>query len=218
MVFLRSVGFPERESILAGRRIYLRAPAAHDYVPWAALREESRSFLKPWEPRWPEDDLSRASFRRRLRRYAREMREDKAYPFFLFKADDGCLVGGATLSNIRRGVAQSCSLGYWMGAPFAGQGFMSEAVRLLVPHAFSRLRLHRVEAACLPHNAASITLLQNAGFQREGYARRYLCIDGRWEDHVLFARISDDPDPDLIPAEALNAEDPGSGIREKEAL
>lgn len=218
MVFLRSVGFPERETILTGRKVFLRPPAAHDFAAWAALREESRSFLKPWEPRWPEDDLSRASYRRRLRRYAREMREDRAYPFFLFKADSGRLVGGATLSNIRRGVAQSCSLGYWMGAPFAGQGFMSEAVRLLVPHAFSRLKLHRVEAACLPHNEASISLLQNAGFQREGYARRYLCIDGRWEDHVLFARVADDPDPAFAAVREPEAERQAPGIREKEAL
>src|SRR5690554_980375 len=147
MAFLRSVGFAEPTTVLIGRRIMVRPPAPQDYQAWADLRERSRAFLVPWEPLWPENDLARASYRRRLRRYAREMREDKAFPFFLFRRDDGTLLGGATLSNIRRGVAQACTLGYWMGAPFAGRGYMSEAVGLLLPFAFQTLRLHRVEAA-----------------------------------------------------------------------
>jgi ribosomal-protein-alanine N-acetyltransferase len=166
-----------------------------DYPAWSSLREESRDFLSPWEPLWPSDDLSRPAFRRRLRRYHREIQEATGYPFLVFKTQGMQLVGGLTLSHVVRGVTQSCSLGYWMGAPFAGQGLMTAAVKAVMPFVFETLRLHRLEAACLPHNAASIRLLEKAGFTREGYARRYLCIDGRWQDHLLFAIVADDPRP-----------------------
>ncbi|WP_417767578.1 GNAT family N-acetyltransferase [Stappia sp.] len=196
MSLLRAFATTETARILRGGEgetaVHLRAPQPHDFPEWAALREESRAFLQPWEPQWAEDELTRAAYRRRLRRYAREIREDRAYPFFLFREEDGALVGGATLSNIRRGVAQACSLGYWMGATHAGRGYMSEAVRALLSFAFGELALHRVEAACLPHNAASQRLLEKAGFSREGYARHYLRIAGKWQDHLLFARLSSD--------------------------
>jgi [ribosomal protein S5]-alanine N-acetyltransferase len=104
---------------------------------------------------------------------------------------DGALVGGLTLANIRRGVAQACSLGYWMGLPFVRHGYMTAAVRAVVPFAFATLRLHRIEAACIPTNAGSIRLLEKNGFVREGYAREYLCINGIWQDHLLFARLKD---------------------------
>lgn len=218
MAFFRSVSFPATETVLTGEIVTLRAPAPQDFAAWSSLREESRSFLKPWEPQWPADDLSKASYRRRLRRYSREIREDRSYPFFVFRRGDGELLGGATLSNLRRGVSQCATLGYWMGAPYAGKGYMSEAVRLLLPFAFVSLRLHRVEAACLPRNTASITLLEKVGFRREGYARRYLCIDGQWEDHVLYARLADDPEPLTHKASMQAAFDIGTGLPEKETL
>ena len=158
------------------------------------MREQSRNFLTPWEPTWPADDLTRASFRRRIRRYAEDQRNDLAYAFLIFRSSDNALVGGLTLANIRRGVAQAGSIGYWVGAPFARQGYMTAAVRALVPFSFRSLRLHRLEAACLPANAASIGLLEKTGFKREGYARGYLCINGLWQDHLLYARLRDDPD------------------------
>jgi ribosomal-protein-alanine N-acetyltransferase len=197
MAFLRAFGATDGMRILraapeAGVSVFLRPPLAQDYAPWAALRAESRDFLQPWEPLWARDELTRGAFRRRLRRYAREQREDRAYPFFLFRESDGQLLGGATLSNVRRGVAMACTLGYWMGAPHAGKGYMSAAVSLLLPFAFGELRLNRVEAACLPTNSASRRLLENAGFEREGYARRYLRIAGEWQDHVLYARVAGD--------------------------
>jgi ribosomal-protein-alanine N-acetyltransferase len=104
-------------------------------------------------------------------------------------------VGGVTLNNVRRGVIQAGSLGYWIGAPFARRGFMTAALAALIPYAHGALRLKRIEAACLPHNAASMRLLQKLGFAREGYARQYLCIAGEWQDHVLFARLAGDPLP-----------------------
>ena len=127
--------------------------------------------MVPWEPTWPSDDLTRSAFRRRLKRYAEDQRSDLAYAFLIFRADDNALVGGLTLANIRRGVAQAGSIGYWIGAPFARKGYMTAAMRALIPFCFDTLRLHRLEAACIPANAASIRLLEKTGFTREGYAR-----------------------------------------------
>lgn len=178
--------------VLTGRRLTLRVPQTSDWFAWASLREESRRFLAPWEPTWPVDDLTRAAFKRRVKRYHREVRDDVGLPLFLFRIEDEQILGGLTLSNIRRGVTQSCSLGYWMGERFAGHGYMSEAVRLVIPHVFGTMKLHRLEAATMPNNARSIRLLEKAGFGREGFARQYLLIDGRWQDHILFALIAAD--------------------------
>lgn len=180
--------------VIDGGSVILRMPQMADFPEWSALREASRQFLKPWEPTWPVDDLTRNSFRRRLRRYTEDVRSDQGYPFFLFDKDSNVLVGGLTLTNIRRGVAQAGSLGYWVGAAFAGQGYMTAAVRALGPFAFEALKLHRLEAACIPSNAVSIRLLERTGFKYEGLARKYLCIDGRWQDHLLYARLHDDSD------------------------
>lgn len=190
MAFFRTVSFSEPLPTIEGEQVYLRAPQMSDYSEWATLREASRAFLTPWEPTWPADDLSRSAFRRRLRRYAEDQRSDQSYAFFLFRRNDQALVGGLTLANVRRGVAQAGSIGYWIGEPFARRGLMGGAVRALVPFAFTSLRLHRLEAACIPTNAPSIRLLESAGFVREGYAREYLCINGLWQDHILFGRLN----------------------------
>jgi ribosomal-protein-alanine N-acetyltransferase len=183
---------PRGVPVIEAGPLHLRAPEPDDFPAWADLREKSRGFLVPWEPVWPSDDLTRAAFRRRLKRYAEDERTDQAYTFFVFRSSDAALMGGLSIANMRRGVAQSASLGYWMGAPHAGQGHMTAAVRALLPFVFATLRLHRLEAACLPSNGASIRLLEKVGFQREGYARRYLCINGAWQDHLLYALLKDD--------------------------
>jgi len=191
MAFFRTINFSEPLPSVTGEGVVLRMPQMTDYADWAALRELSRDFLTPWEPTWPADDLSRSAFRRRLRRYAEDLRADQGYAFLIIRSSDDALVGGLTLANIRRGVAQAGSLGYWMGKPFTRRGYMTAAVRAVIPFSFDTLRLHRLEAACIPSNAASIRLLENTGFIREGYAREYLCINGIWQDHLLYARLRD---------------------------
>jgi ribosomal-protein-alanine N-acetyltransferase len=194
MAFLRA-STPFENPMLQGEGLYLRVPTLADYLSWTQLRAESRKFLTPWEPTWPADDLTRSAFRRRIRRYQIEIRDDRAYPFFILRQADGLMLGGITLSNVTRGMTQTATIGYWMGERFAGRGHMTAAVRALVPYAFSALRLHRLEAACLPHNTASIRLLEKTGFQREGLARGLVCINGRWQDHIVFALLTDDPLP-----------------------
>ena len=192
MAFFRTVSSNDTMPGISGAGVTLRPPHSGDFAEWAALRETSRAFLTPWEPTWPPDDLTRSAFRRRLKRYAEDQRGDLAYAFLIFRSDDNAMVGGLTLANSRRGVAQAGSIGYWIGAPFVRKGYMTAAVRALIPYGFTTLRLHRLEAACIPDNTASIRLLERTAFKREGYARDYLCINGIWQDHLLYARLKDD--------------------------
>jgi ribosomal-protein-alanine N-acetyltransferase len=175
-----------------GETTYVRPPETRDWLPWAELRAESRAFLEPWEPTWPKDALVKDAFRRRLQRYVRDARDDEGYAFLVFRKSDEALVGGLNLSNVTRGIRQSCSVGYWIGQRFSRQGLMTDAVRVSVAFAFDQLRLHRVEAGCVPTNVASRGLLLKAGFQEEGFARKYLNINGRWHDHLLFAMLASD--------------------------
>ena len=191
MAFLRA-GNPSEWAVIQGRGVWLRPPQVSDYGPWAELRAQSRAHLMPWEPAWPRDDLTKSAYRRRIKHYQREARDDLGYAYLVFEGEDDRLVGGLTLSNIRRGVTQSVMLGYWLGLPFVGQGHMTAAVRAVLPHAFEALRLHRVEAAVQPGNARSVGVLKRAGFVEEGLARRYLKINGTWQDHLLFAILAED--------------------------
>lgn len=197
MAFLRSSSIPDVGMALRGRGVWLRAPVMADYVAWAELRAVSRDHLTPWEPLWQRDELSRSAFRRRVRHYQREAREDMGYAFLIFSESDDELIGGLTMSNVRRGVTQSAVLGYWMGKPFAGRGYMTEAVRAVVNFGFETLHLHRLEAATMPHNIASIRVLEHNGFRREGFARGLLRINGAWEDHVLHALLCDEVPRDV---------------------
>lgn len=192
MVFLRSSLGQEQTAAIRGRRVWLRAPLFSDYVRWAELRSESREHLRPWEPEWTIDELTRWAFRRRVRHYQREAQDDLGYAFLIFD-DDSRLIGGLSLASVRRGVSQSASLGYWLGQPYTGKGLMTDAVRAAIRHAFGQLRLHRLEAASMPANTASIRVLERTGFTREGYAPEYLKIDGKWADHVLFGLLASGP-------------------------
>ncbi|MEL7542890.1 MAG: GNAT family protein [Pseudomonadota bacterium] len=192
MAFLRSSSAGDSGPVLHTQRLTLRLPVSGDYAAWAEMRAQSRAFLTPWEPAWTRDELSRSAFRRRIRHYHQELRDETGYAFFLFERQSNALVGGVSLSNVRRGVTQSCAIGYWIGRPCAGQGLMSEAVAGVMPFVFDTLQLNRLEAACLPHNASSIKVLEKNRFSREGLAKKYLRINGVWQDHILFALLRDE--------------------------
>jgi ribosomal-protein-alanine N-acetyltransferase len=193
MAFMRGLTFPGGQApVIDGRDVYLRYPRVVDYPAWSVLRAESRGFLMPWEPVWANDELSKGAFRRRLKRYQQDARQDMAYAFFVFRKSDDALLGGCTLSNVRRGVVQCCALGYWVGECHARQGYTLDAVKALIPFIFETLGLHRIEAACLPENEPSRGLLAKAGFREEGHALRYLQINGDWKDHILFALLEDE--------------------------
>lgn len=173
-------------------RLTLRPPVHSDFRAWAALRRESEDYLTPWEPEWAADHLSRKAFTNRVYWAQRSISNGSAVPLFLIRRCDDVIVGAITLDNIRRGPAQAGTLGYWTGAPFSRQGYMREAIGAVVHHAFTRLDLSRIEAACLPENAASRGLLEQSGFKYEGVAQNYLQIDGRWRTHVLYATLRSD--------------------------
>lgn len=183
------------DTVMTGPRVLLRPPAARDAAAWMALRKVSQAFLQPWEPTWPPDGATAAAFHRRRIQAREEWRAETGYGFLIFDRGDGALLGGITLSNIRLGVARTGNLGYWIGAPQARRGYMTEAVGCILDYAFAPLKLHRVEAACLPNNEASRGLLLKCGFREEGMAREYLKINGRWCDHVTFGILAADPRP-----------------------
>ena len=207
--------------VVRGERVEIAPPSRSDYLAWSQLRSDSRAFLAPWEPIWISDALTRTGWRRRYRRIVEEWGAGTGYHFHIYirpiagfgvkhqnnldnndktpgffdRVPDRAgtvLVGGITLSHVRRGAAQSGTIGYWIGKPYSNQGYMTDALRLMIRFAFEELGLHRLDAACLPNNKPSLALLRRVGFTEEGYARQYLKIGGAWEDHITFGLLAED--------------------------
>lgn len=180
---------------LNGKKVFLRPAEKGDWEEWVDLRQKSRSFLVPWEPTWPADCLSRGFWHRRLKYQQECWRHDLGYHFIIFQHDDSsAMLGGISLSYVRRTVSQSAVLGYWIGQPYTRQGYVTDAITVLLDHAFSRegFALHRIEAGCLPRNVASRSVLRKLGFCEEGIARGYLRINGAWEDHIVYSMLEED--------------------------
>lgn len=173
-------------------RMILRPPVHGDFRSWSTLRHDSADFLRPWEPLWSTDQLTRKGFVNRVYWANRSIAQGTALPLFLVRRSDNAVVGAITLDNIRRGPAQAGTVGYWTGAPYARQGFMREALTAVVHHAFEVMDLSRLESACLPENTASRGLLEKCGYKYEGVAQSYLQINGRWRNHVLYANLRSD--------------------------
>ena len=178
--------------IIETERLILRPPHHNDFNHWVQLRSDSRDFLSPWDPVWSDEHLILKNFTNRVYWAQRAVKNGSGCPLFLIRKTDRSLIGAVTLDNIRRGPAQAGTLGYWTGQAYARQGYMKEAVNSVVLHAFRKLDLSRVEAACLPENLPSRGLLENCGFKYEGVAQSYLQIAGRWRTHVLYASIRHD--------------------------
>lgn len=182
----------KRKLKIETERLSLRPPVHSDFREWSALRRSSEAYLTPWEPSWAPDHLTRKAFTNRVYWAQRSVSGGTAIPLFLFRREDERLLGAITLDNIRRGPAQAGTLGYWTGQAYARHGYMREAIGAMVHYAFARLDLSRIEAACLPENAASRGLLESSGFKYEGVAQSYLQISGRWRTHVLYASLRSD--------------------------
>jgi [ribosomal protein S5]-alanine N-acetyltransferase len=193
--FFRNFSKPGNGPVLRSKNLLLRPPHMDDFKSWVDLRKANRKFLEPWEPSWSEDEFIRSNFRYRLHAYNKISEDDRGQALFIFALDSKKLLGAINISNVRRGVAQMATLGYWIGEEFTRQGAMNEALNVLLPFMFKEMNLHRIEAACLPTNIASIALLKKSGFEQEGYAKNYLKIAGAWQDHVLFAKASGQHEP-----------------------
>lgn len=177
---------------VSGEGIFLRHPVMNDFEQWQRLRRESTGFLVPLEPQWPDDDLTVAGFRRRMKRMKRERDQGTGHGYFLFDREGRTLLGGLSIFNIRYGASRTATLGYWMGECHAGQGHMTRAVAAILPPLFNDLGMKRLEAACLAENARSVRLLKRHGFRHEGTARSYLEINGVRRDHELYALLAED--------------------------
>ena len=159
------------------------APLLHRF------RVENREFLRPWEPLRDESYYTLAAAEQTIEVQEADREADRGYAFGIFAADE--LVGYANLNAVVRGVFQNAYLGYAVAEAANGRGYATDAVREATRIGFAELGLHRIQAAAIPRNEASIRVLEKAGFRREGLAERYLLIAGTWEDHVLYARTSD---------------------------
>ena len=177
---------------LTGERVFLRPPKRRDALKWQKLRMSSKSFLVPWEPSWDASSCTRRAYLRYFKNSNYLANMDRAYSFLIFKNDDKTLLGGINIGNVRRGVSQSASLGYWIGEKYSRNGYMKEALKLLIPSLFVDLRLNRIEAATLEENIASKNLLKKIGFKKEGVLRKYLKINGTWRDHILYGLLEND--------------------------
>ena len=177
---------------LTGKRVFLRPPKRRDALKWQKLRMSSKSFLVPWEPSWDASSCTRRAYLRYFKNSNYLANMDRAYSFLIFKTEDKTLLGGINIGNVRRGVSQSASLGYWIGEKYSRNGYMKEALKLLIPSLFVDLRLNRLEAATLEENIASKNLLKKIGFKKEGVLRKYLKINGTWRDHILYGLLEND--------------------------
>ncbi len=187
MMFAKSEGIR-----LHTERLFLRLPNSRDYEDWYQLRDASQGFLKPWEPIWEADHLTRTAFSNRVRWAKKSSLSKTAFPFLIFANDSDGLLGGITLDHIRGLPSKSGIVGFWIGQPHARKGYMQEALTAVVHFAFHELDLSRIEASCLPTNKPSRGLLEKAGFKYEGIAQSYLEIAGKWQNHVIYANLRHD--------------------------
>lgn len=171
-------------AVEVGRRVFLRAPTARDRDEFLALMTASRRFLHPW--------IKPPGGRAAFAAYVRRTRRPSERGFLVCRHRDGAIAGVINVSRIFYSAFRSAYLGFYAGAPFAGQGYMDEALRLVVRHAFRRLGLHRLEANIQPRNRASVRLVRRCGFRREGFSPRYLKVFGRWRDHERWAITAED--------------------------
>ena len=192
MSFLNAYSLKKNLFEITGQKVILRPPQYSDWRSWADERKKNELYLQPWEPLWSINELERSSFVKRVRMFERLSHNDQAYSFLIFKSVNEDFIGEVNISNVQRGIIQSCSIGYWIAKDCEGKGMMSESLELIKEFIFNELKLHRIEAACLPHNKPSLKVLLKNGFIKEGMARKLLKINDKWQDHTVLSFIVDD--------------------------
>jgi ribosomal-protein-alanine N-acetyltransferase len=192
MSFLNAYSLKKNQFEITGQKVILRPPQYSDWKAWADERKKNKLYLQPWEPLWSINELERSSFVKRVRMFERLSHNDQAYSFLIFTSDNEDFIGEVNISNVQRGIIQSCTIGYWIAKDCEGKGMMSESLELVKEFIFNELKLHRIEAACLPHNMPSLKVLLKNGFIKEGTARKLLKINDKWQDHTVLSFILDD--------------------------
>lgn len=179
------------DALQTGLRTLVRPPRPDDAAEWIALVRASRRLHRGW--------IAPAATQEAFEAHVRRNEGADFAAFVVCRREDGAIVGSVNLSQIFMGPFQSAYMGYWAGAPFAGQGYMTEGVGLVLTHAFRVLGLHRVEANLQPTNDASRALVRRLGFRQEGYSPRYLKVAGRWRDHERWAILREEWRPSRRP-------------------
>ena len=173
-----------KNAAAVGERVFLRTPTMRDLEELIELNRASiclhRSLVSP--PRQPKQFVA----------YLKSCRRADCVCFLIYRVEDGAIIGSINLSQIFRGGFQNAYLGYYVGEKYSSQGYMTEAIELILRYAFERLKLHRIEANVQPENTPSLALVRRAGFVREGYSRRYLKVCGKWRDHERWAIVAED--------------------------
>lgn len=185
-------GFPSfKHTALKTPNLMLRPPKRSDWKEWLEIRAKNQAYLAPYEPAWGPGWQERRHYLARVARQEKEWREDRAYAFLIFSRHDGTMLGGININNIARGSAKFANLGYWVAEDLQGQGIMSEALHAVIRLCFSHLKLERLNAGTLAHNTRSRKLLEKHGFEEEGFAKSYIEIEGRRQDHVLYGLLKE---------------------------
>ncbi|WP_307893569.1 GNAT family N-acetyltransferase [Bacillus swezeyi] len=173
-----------------GKNVYIRPLTAEDAEACLKLQTDNRSFFEQFSMERNDDFYTIEGQKKRLQRFYENMQNDEDYYLGIFHQADDALIGTINLFQILRGSLQSAFIGYFLDEKHNGKGYTTEAAKLIVEYAFEDLKLHRVEAGVMPHNLASIRVLEKAGFHKEGIARKNVKINGKWEDHQLLAVIN----------------------------
>ncbi|MGE4314094.1 MAG: GNAT family N-acetyltransferase [Pseudobdellovibrionaceae bacterium] len=180
-------GFPSfKYTALKTPNLLIRPPKRTDWQEWLDIRTRNKDHLIPFEPAWGNGWEERRHYLARVARQEKEWREDRAYAFLIFSRYTGEMLGGVNINNIARGAARFASLGYWIDQNVQGQGVMHEALEAIIRLSFTHLKLERLNAGTLAHNTRSRKLLEKCGFTEEGFAKSYVEIEGRRQDHVLY--------------------------------
>ncbi len=180
------------DAVFLGNRVALRAPKLSDAPHIIEMQRTSRDFLAPWVPARADNELDMAIVRKQISEQRRQFKADRDYKFVFTLGQTGPVIGRVSLSQVFRGIFQNSYLGYSVDVRYTRRGLTSEAVRLALDVAFGPLGLHRVQAAIMPHNEASLALIRGLGLRWEGKAERYLKIAGVWQDHLLFAATTEE--------------------------
>ncbi|MFJ7725251.1 GNAT family N-acetyltransferase [Neobacillus sp. NPDC097160] len=177
--------------MIKGHNVFIRPFLTEDAEALIDLLTENRNFFEKFSMERRETYYTMKSQLERIKQYEEDRRTDQAYNFGIFK-NDGVLIGTINLFQVLRGSLQSAFIGYFLDQKHNGQGYTTEAVKLLVGYAFTELKLHRIEAGVMPHNIGSIRVLEKSGFHKEGIALKNVKINGKWEDHQVLAMINPD--------------------------
>lgn len=175
-----------------GQDIYIRIWELRDAEAKLELHIRNKEFFQDYSPKREEEFYTLEEQKKRIEERINESKQGVDYSFGIFLKDTDELIGNVTLSEVLRGALQSCYIGYMLDQRHNGKGYMTEAVRLAVDFGFKELKLHRIEAGVMPHNVRSMRVLEKAGFQKEGIARKNVKINGVWQDHQVLAIVNDE--------------------------